>query len=56
LATINTEKVWIVLKCRDIRDIIKVAKLANSREDISRIIEIMNRYFKSDKRQFLDVE
>ena len=56
MATIIAEKVWTVLKCRKIRDIIKVARLANSREDISRIFEIMNRYFKSDKRQFLDVE
>src|SRR5206468_10006431 len=46
IATIMAEKVWTVLNSRDIRDVIKVARLVTNQEDISRIIGVMKRYSK----------
>jgi len=40
------EKVWTELDSRDFRDVIKVARLITSQEDIPRIIGIMKRYSK----------
>ena len=56
IATIIAEKVWTVLDSRDIRDVIKVARLVTNQEDISRIIAIIKRYSKSNKSQILDLE
>ena len=46
LATSIAEKVWTILDSRDIRDVIKVARLIDNQEDINRIIGIMKRYSK----------
>ena len=54
IATIMAEKVWTVLNSRDIRDVIKVARLVTNQEDISRIIGVMKRYSKQDNNQILD--
>jgi len=43
-ATIIADKVWTELGSRDVRDVIKVVRLATNKEDISRIISIMKRY------------
>ena len=48
IAAVIAEKVWTVLKSRDIRDVIKVARLVTNQEDIYRIIGIMHRYSNSD--------
>jgi Holliday junction DNA helicase RuvB len=55
-ATIISDKAWTVLDSRDIRDVIKVARLVTNKEDISRIIGIMKRYCKKDKKLILDLE
>jgi len=44
IATIIAQKVWTELSSRDVRDVIKVARLATNQEDISRIISIMQRH------------
>jgi holliday junction DNA helicase RuvB len=44
MATVIAEKVWTVLDSRDIRDVVKVARLVNDQEDIHHIIGIMKRY------------
>jgi Holliday junction DNA helicase RuvB len=44
IATTIAQKVWTELNSRDVRDVIKVARLASNQEDISRIISIMQRY------------
>jgi holliday junction DNA helicase RuvB len=41
IASVIAEKVWTVLDSRDIRDVIKVARLVTNQEDISRIIGVM---------------
>ena len=56
IASIIAAKVWTILDSRDIRDVIKVARLITNQEGISRIIGIMKRYSKSDKKQILDLE
>jgi len=56
IATIIAEKIWTVLDSRDIRDVIKVARLVSNQEDISNIISIMKRYSRFDKKKFLDLE
>jgi Holliday junction DNA helicase RuvB len=56
IASIIAEKVWTILDSRDIRDVIKVARLVTNQEDISRIIGIMKRYSKFDKKQILHLE
>ena len=48
IAAVIAEKVWTVLKSRDIRDVIKIARLVTNQEDIYRIIGIMHRYSNSD--------
>ena len=53
-ATIISEKVWTVLDSRDIRDVVKVARLVTSREDVSHIISIMKRYSKGNNNQILN--
>jgi MoxR-like ATPase len=40
-ANVIAEKVWTVLDSRDLRDVIKVARLVTNQEDISRIIGVM---------------
>jgi len=42
------EKVWVELDSRDIRDVIKVARLVTNQEHISHIIGIMTRYSKAN--------
>jgi hypothetical protein len=37
MAAIIAEKVWYELGSRDIRDVVKVARLVNNQDDISRI-------------------
>ena len=54
MATVIAEKVWYELGSRDIRDVVKVARLVNNQDDISRIIDIMKRYFKGDNNQILN--
>jgi holliday junction DNA helicase RuvB len=54
IATIIAEKVWTELGSRDIRDVVKVARLVNNQDDISRIIDIMKRYFNGDNNQILN--
>jgi len=49
IATIIAEEVWTELGSRDVRDVIKVARLVTNHEDISSVIGIMKRYSKSDK-------
>ena len=41
IASVIAEKVWTVLDSRDMRDVIKVARLVTNQEDISRIIGVM---------------
>ena len=48
MAAVIAEKVWTLLGSRDIRDVIKVARLVTNQEDIHRVIGIMNRYSKQD--------
>ena len=48
LATIISEKVWTVLDSRDIRDVVKVARLVTSQEEVSHIIGTMKRYSNTD--------
>jgi Holliday junction DNA helicase RuvB len=55
IATIIAQKVWTELYSRDIRDVIKVARLVTNYEDISRIIGIMKRYSKTDRKRILDL-
>jgi len=45
-ASIIAEKVWYELDSRDVRDVVKVARLVTNQEDISRITRIMKRYSK----------
>jgi len=47
-ATIISEKVWTVLDSRDIRDVVKVARLVTSQEEVSHIIGTMKRYSNTD--------
>jgi hypothetical protein len=54
MATVIAEKVWYELGSRDIRDVVKVARLVNNQDDISRIIDIMKRYFNGDNNQILN--
>jgi len=55
IATIIAQKVWTELYSRDIRDVIKVARLVTNHEDISLIIGIMKRYSKIDRKRILDL-
>jgi Holliday junction DNA helicase RuvB len=55
IATIIAQKVWTELYSRDIRDVIKVARLVTNYEDISCIIGIMKRYSKTDRKRILDL-
>jgi hypothetical protein len=48
MATVIAEKVWTVLDSRDIRDVVKVARLVTSQEEASHIISIMKRYSKGN--------
>jgi holliday junction DNA helicase RuvB len=41
IANVIAEKVWTVLDSRDLRDVIKVARLVTNQEDVSRIIDVM---------------
>lgn len=50
IATIIAEKVWTVFDSKDIRDVIKVARLVSNKEDISPVIGIMKHYIKLDKK------
>jgi hypothetical protein len=43
IATLIAEKVWYELGSQDIRDIIKVGRLANDNQEISKVIEIIKR-------------
>jgi Holliday junction DNA helicase RuvB len=47
-ATIIAQKVWTELDSRDIRDVVKVARLVTNQEDISDITSIMKRYSKGN--------
>ena len=47
-ATIIAEKVWTVLDSRDIRDVIKVARLVTNQEEIHHIIGIVKCYSKKN--------
>jgi len=51
MAIIIAEKVWYELGSRDIRDVIKVARLVNNQEDMSRVIDIMKSYSKGDNKE-----
>jgi hypothetical protein len=48
MALVIAEKVWTELNSRDIRDVIKVARLLTNQEDIFPVIGIMKRYSKGD--------
>jgi len=48
LATIISDKVWTELDSRDIRDVVKIARLVTNQEDVSHIISIMKRYSNTD--------
>jgi Holliday junction DNA helicase RuvB len=50
------KKVWHDLGSKDVRDVIKVARLVTNQENISRIIGIMKRYSKSGNKRILDLE
>jgi len=54
-AEVIAENLWIE-GSRDIRDIIKVARLANNAEEVSFIIKMMKRYSKPTKKPTLDLE
>jgi Holliday junction DNA helicase RuvB len=56
MAAVVAEKVWYELDSRNIRDVIKVARLVTNQVDVHRIIGIMKRYSKSDKKRILDLE
>ena len=55
IATIIAEKVWTELNSRDFRDVIKVARLVSSQEDIKPIISIMKQYSKRDTNAIFDL-
>jgi holliday junction DNA helicase RuvB len=42
------KKVWHDLGSKDVRDVVKVARLITNQEDISNIISMMQRYSKQD--------
>jgi len=50
------EKVWTVLESRDIRDVIKVARLVTNQEDITRIISILKRYSNQYYNRILNLD
>jgi hypothetical protein len=50
VASVITEKVWNELGSTDIRDVIKIGRLASSSEDVSFIIKMLNR--RESKLQF----
>jgi Holliday junction DNA helicase RuvB len=45
------ENVWFELDSRDIRDVIKVARLLGNQEDIRPIIGVMKKYSKRDNKE-----
>jgi len=44
IATIIAEKVWHELGSRDIRDVIKVGRLANDTQSVSNVIDIIKKH------------
>jgi len=54
-AEVIAENLWSE-GSRDIRDVIKVARLANNAEEVSFIIKMMKRYPSPDKKPILDLE
>jgi holliday junction DNA helicase RuvB len=48
IAAVIAEKVWTVLDSRDIRDVIKIARLVTNLEDIPHIIGVIKRYSKGN--------
>src|SRR5438093_7048892 len=45
-ARVIAEKIWYELGSRDIRDVIKVARLASSIEEITFVVRILNRKYR----------
>lgn len=45
-ARVSAQKVWNDLGSRDIRDVIKVPRLASSIEEISFVVRMLNRKYK----------
>jgi Holliday junction DNA helicase RuvB len=52
IATVIAEKVWTVLDSRDIRDVVKVGRLAHSIEDVSFVVSMMKRQCYSSNSDF----
>jgi holliday junction DNA helicase RuvB len=47
-ARVIAEKVWCELASRDIRDVIKVGRLASSIEEIPFVVRILNKQYRFD--------
>jgi holliday junction DNA helicase RuvB len=56
IATIIAKNVWTVLDSRDVRDVIKVARLVGKQDDIRPIIDVMKRYSKRYNKPILDLK